>query len=64
MRNREFIFIPKIEYELVAERSEADPSCLQFPFWCAGEDSNLHALTGTRPSTLPGYQLQHPRVFL
>ncbi|KKS48436.1 MAG: hypothetical protein UV13_C0018G0012, partial [Parcubacteria group bacterium GW2011_GWC1_42_21] len=24
MRNREFVFTPKIEYELVAERSEAN----------------------------------------
>ena len=35
MRNREFVFIPKIEYELVAERSEANPSNLQFPTWCS-----------------------------
>jgi len=34
MRNREFVFTPKIEYELVAERSEANPSNLQFPTWC------------------------------
>ena len=35
MRNREFVFTPKIEYELVAERSEANPSNLQFPTWCS-----------------------------
>ena len=33
---------PKIEYELVAERSEANQNSLTFPFWCRGEDSNLH----------------------
>ena len=35
MRNREFVFTPKIEYKLVAERSEANPSNLQFPTWCS-----------------------------
>ena len=35
MRNRQFFFTPKIEYELVAERSEANPSNLQFPTWCS-----------------------------
>ena len=35
MRNREFVFTPKIEYKLVAERSEANPSNLQFPMWCS-----------------------------
>jgi len=34
MRNREFVFTPKIEYELVAERSEANLSNLQLPVWC------------------------------
>jgi DNA invertase Pin-like site-specific DNA recombinase len=34
LRNRQFVFAPKIEYKLVAERSEANPSCLQFPTWC------------------------------
>ena len=33
LRNREFVFTPKIEYKLVAERSEANPSNLQFPTW-------------------------------
>ena len=41
LRNREFVFTPKIEYELVAERSEANPSNLQFPTWCALQESNL-----------------------
>ena len=35
MRNREFVFTPKIEYKLVAERSEANLSNLQIPFWCS-----------------------------
>ena len=35
MRNRQFVFTPKIEYQLVAERSEANPSNLQFPTWCS-----------------------------
>jgi len=34
LRNREFVFTPKIEYKLVAERSEANLSNLQFPLWC------------------------------
>src|SRR3989344_1068824 len=41
MRNREFVFTPKIEYELVAESAEradklreANLSNLQFPTWC------------------------------
>ena len=33
MRNRQFVFTSKIEYKLAAERSEANPSCLQFPVW-------------------------------
>ena len=34
MRNREFVFTPKIEYKLVAERSEANQNSLTFPTWC------------------------------
>src|SRR3972149_8379086 len=41
MRNGQFVFAPKIEYKLVAERSEANLSNLQFPTWCRGEESNL-----------------------
>ena len=44
LRNRQFVFTPKIEYQLVAERSEANPSNLQFPKWCARQDSNLQPL--------------------
>ena len=35
MRNRQFFFTPKIEYELVAERSEANQNSLTFPVWCS-----------------------------
>ena len=35
MRNREFVFTPKIQYKLVAERSEANQNSLTFPFWCS-----------------------------
>ena len=41
LRNREFVFTPKIEYKLVAERSEANQNRLQFPTWCARQGSNL-----------------------
>src|SRR3989338_7828701 len=40
MQNRQFIFAPKIQYQLVAERSEANPNRLQFPTWCPRWDSN------------------------
>ena len=42
MRNRQFVFAPKIEYELVAERSEANQNSLTFPFWYPRKESNLH----------------------
>ena len=45
LRNREFVFTPKIEYKLVAERSEANPNPLLFPFWCPGWDSNPHEIS-------------------
>ena len=48
LRNREFVFTPKIEYELVAERSEAGFHSLQFPQWCRGRDSNPHVLANGR----------------
>ena len=35
MRNRQFVFAPKIEYQLVAERSEANQNSLTFPTWCS-----------------------------
>src|SRR3989344_6994355 len=41
MRNRQFVFTPKIEYELVAERSEANQNPLTFPIWCASTVADL-----------------------
>ena len=43
MRNREFVFTPKIEYELVAERGEANQNSLTFPTWCREWESNPQA---------------------
>ena len=33
MQNRQLIFSPRIPYDLVAERGEANPDLLTFPFW-------------------------------
>jgi len=33
LRNRQLIFSPKIPYNLIAERSEANRNCLQIPYW-------------------------------
>ena len=41
LRNRQFVFAPKIQYEMAAERSEADSSGLPFPKVSAREESNL-----------------------
>ena len=41
LQNRQLIFSPKIPYDLVAERSEATASCLQFPVWWAIQGLNL-----------------------
>ena len=43
MRNRQFVFTPKIEYELIAESfdftqdklREANRNRLQIPYWCS-----------------------------
>ena len=50
LQNRQFIFAPKIQYKLAAERhacrqagSEANQNRLIFPFWCTGQDSNLRS---------------------
>ena len=48
LQNRQLIFSPRIPYDLVAERSEATASCLQFPVWWAREDLNLHSLAAIR----------------
>ena len=42
LRNREFVFTPKIEYKLVAERGEAANQSLTFPTWCTRQESNLY----------------------
>ena len=49
MRNRQFVFAPKIEYKLVADlpagkagRSEAASSGLPFPKVAPRKESNLH----------------------
>ena len=38
MRNRQFVFAPKIEYQLVADPAldagEANQNSLTFPMWC------------------------------
>ena len=60
LENRQFVFATKIQYELVVERSEANLQNLQFPQWCPGEDSNLHALAGYATSRRNVYQFQHP----
>lgn len=39
LQNRQFIFEPKIQYLLTAERGEAAVSNLQFPKWCTSLDS-------------------------
>ena len=44
MRNRQIVFTPKIEYELVAERSEVNQNSLTFPFWSPQKESNPHQL--------------------
>jgi len=48
LENRQFVFAQKIQYQRAAELREAASELLPFPFWCAGEDLNLHALAGTR----------------
>ena len=41
-RNREFVFTPKIVYQLAAPRSAANQTSLTFPVWCPQQESNLH----------------------
>ena len=41
LRNRQFVFAPKIQYEMAAERSEAASSGLRFSKVSARQDSNL-----------------------
>ena len=48
-RNRQLIFSPKIPYNLIAERSEANRKSLQIPRWCSGRESNSHAFWAHGP---------------
>ncbi len=52
MRNRQFVFAPKIEYKLVAEQSETNTFSLQFPTWCAWRGSNPQP-TPSKGAALP-----------
>ena len=45
LQNRRLIFSPKIPYNLVAERSEANQRNLTFPYWCPRRDSNPQGLS-------------------
>ena len=47
LQNRQLIFSPKIPYNLVAERSEANQRNLTFPYWCRGRELNSHLLKQT-----------------
>ena len=42
MRNRQFVFAPKIQYEMAAERSEVASSDLPFSKVSPREESNLY----------------------
>ena len=44
LRNRQFVFAPKIQYELVAEAGGAAANGLPIPKWCPRWDSNPQAL--------------------
>ena len=57
LENRQFVFAPKIQYKLVAERSEANLQNLQFPYWCPREDLNLQPL---RDSVLSAARIPVP----
>ena len=64
MRNREFVFTPKIEYKLVAESSEradklreANQNPLTFPTWC-----NILELVRTHFAAAGGEEVP-PRKF-
>ena len=59
MRNRQFVFAPKIEYKLVAESAEradklreANRNSLTFPFWCRERESNSRPLLFQRSALL------------
>ncbi len=51
MRNRQFFFEPKPPYDLAAAEGGGGSVDLQFPKWCARQDSNLRPF-GSKPNTL------------
>ena len=61
-QNRQFVFTRKIQYKLVAKRSEANLSNLQFPTWCPGWGSNPHLLRDTILSRAR-IPFRHPGIF-
>ena len=63
LENRQFVFAPKIQYKLAAERSEANLQNLQFPQWCAGEDLNLHAHRAHPPQGCSATVTTPARIF-
>jgi len=52
MQNRQLLFSPRKPYDLVAERSEATASCLQFPVWWTCGESN----PGLNHAMIPCYR--------
>ncbi len=48
LQNRQLIFSPKIPYNFVAERSEANQRNLTFPYWCRRWELNPH---GNNPTS-------------
>ena len=54
MRNRRFVFAPKIQYEMTAERSEAASSGLPFSKVSARQDSNLKPSRSARSGSSSG----------
>ena len=67
MQNRQFFFTPKIQYKLVAERSEANLSNLRIPFWCWGSESNRRPLPlqgSALPTELPQQTLPRKETLI
>ena len=69
LRNRQFVFTPKIEYKLVAESllcrdklHKANPTYLQFSTWCPGWDSNPQSLR-QRILSPPCIPFHHPGIY-
>ena len=70
MQNRQFVFTPKIQYKLVAERSEANQNSLTFPVWCGQGESppasparpqRLHLAKSGVAARMAGRELQKMR---